>query len=270
MSSSLLIKSINLEISTSPKYLRKILPAPKLAHPTTPVLKFGKTSLTESKVTCGLLDVYFTKWQHWSLHLLLEICLDYTKKYAQAYSIEFHSSFQMIFRQLLVLSSNLIPRRGQILTNSSPTPLSINTTKVLLKRKSPKNAMLILFFKLSSTTLVTSRGWKIIFPKLTISRRSKKKIRRLKASRVSENNLILRSRRKKKRRRKKLKRKRKKLKKRRKKRRRNLKIVKISWRSTWRKGEKLKKDKEKNSSSFSKSITNNYWKRKIEFCQLVD
>ena len=66
------------------------------------VPKSGKISHMVPRVTCGHLDVFYMRWLHFDLPLQLEICLDFTKKCVQEFSIEFHINTLTIYKPLSV------------------------------------------------------------------------------------------------------------------------------------------------------------------------
>ena len=201
-----------------------------------PVHRFGKISLMEWKVTCGVLDVSSTRWQLLSLHSLQEIYQVCTKKFVLVYSIEYHFNIRMICSQLLLLSWNLIPKRDLIQNSFFQILLSINTTKELLIHSQRKNSILTLYCKLSSTILVTWKVSKIIFLRPTTFRRRKKKVKLLKVAEVSEK---YQNRRKKKTTRK--------LRWKRNRKEKNSKKTRINWKSIFKREDKWSKKKEKNN-----------------------
>ena len=217
------------------KFLRKISLVLRQELHIMPVHKFGKISLMEWKVTCGVLDVSFIRWQLWSLHSLQEIYQDYTKKFVLAYSIEFHFNILMIYNQWLLLFLNLILKRGLIQNNCLQILLYTNTTRELLTHSQRKNLILTLYCKLSSTILVTWKVLKITFLRLTIFRRRKKKVKLLKVAEVSEK---YQNQSKKRTRKLRLKNSRKE---------KNFKKTRINWKSTFKREDKFSKKKEKNN-----------------------
>lgn len=91
---SLLMESSSWEISTYPKYSKKIWLWLRQELLTMQVLRSGKTSLTDWRVICGLWDVSYTKWQRWDLrswHLIFKL---FTKRFVLESSKEYLCSIQ--------------------------------------------------------------------------------------------------------------------------------------------------------------------------------
>ena len=119
-------ESINWEIWMFQKSSKKTWPEPKLEPHTMLRHRFGRTSHTAWKVTCGRWAACFMKWPHSSHHLLPQICQACTKKFVQGIFQRFQQATQMICQKWSLHSWNKTLVKG-------PIPLSFFKTQPFTK-----------------------------------------------------------------------------------------------------------------------------------------
>lgn len=158
MYSLLLMEPINWEIWMFPKCWKKIWLALKQGLHIMPVLKYGKISHMEAKVTFGPSVVCFIKCALSGRHLLPQIFKDFIEKYAQVFFKEFPCVIQMNFRQSSpqCLKSILIKDPAQTIFWET----QLFTKDIMAKLTCSHNNNAINFFKLLSTIQKTWRAWK--------------------------------------------------------------------------------------------------------------